>query len=177
MSETTKRGVCDSLGCDYDKCQWRDDGYGGGGDIEEVSSGKYYTGGDSGGYSGGYSGGGYNSIREYKTGEEIVKEKRTDKYAGGEPIEEYKEEERVEEYEEEEEEDYDDDDEEEDEVEVEEVVKEDEEEIVAPSFISSKVEVHTETTEESYESACDEVSFYSFYDISKKNCQHASTLV
>ena len=106
-----------------------------------------------------------------------MKEKRTDKYTGGDPIEEYKEEEEeeeeepVEEYEEEEEEeeedDYDDDDEEEDEVEVEEVVKEDEEEIVAPSFISSKVEVYPETTEESYESACDDVSFYSFYDISK----------
>ncbi len=240
MSETSKRIVCDALGCDYDKCQWGDDGYGGGGysggysgggssggysggssgggssggysggysgssggysggestggysgssggysgggstggysgssggysgggstggysgggSIEEVSSGRYYTGG---GDSGGYSGGGYNSVKEYKIGEEIVKEQRTDKYTGEEPIEEYKEEEEpVVEYNEEEPiEEYME--EEEGEAEVVDAVKEDEAKIVAPTFITSKVEV--ETIEESYESACDDVSFFSF---------------
>ena len=185
MSETTKRGVCKALGCEYDKCQWRDDGYGGGGGYsEDVSSAKYFTGGyigggsnnggynnggsNNGGYSGGgYSGGGsnnggYNSIKEYKT--VAVKEDRADKYTGGEPIEEYTEEETIEEYQEEEPiEEFKEEEEEEEEVEVEEVLKyDDKEEHVAPSWISSKVEVvDPEPTEESYETACDDVSFFS----------------
>ena len=171
MSETTKRGVCKALGCEYDKCQWRDDGYGGGGGYsEEVSSAKYYTGGYNGGGGGGYNnggsnyegsnygaysgGGGYNNIKEYKT--VIVKEDRADKYTGGEPIEEYQEEEQIEEYKEEEEEE---------EEEVEEVVKYDYKppsQPSQPSWISSKVElVDPEPTEESYETACDDVSFFS----------------
>ena len=39
MSEATKRTVCTLLGCDYDKCQWRDDGYGGGGYYGSAYSG------------------------------------------------------------------------------------------------------------------------------------------
>ena len=39
MAEATKRSVCTALGCDYDKCDWRDDGYGGGGGY--VSGGGY----------------------------------------------------------------------------------------------------------------------------------------
>ena len=31
MAEATKRSVCTALGCDYDKCDWRSDGYSGGG--------------------------------------------------------------------------------------------------------------------------------------------------
>ena len=85
MSEATKRSVCNLLGCVYDKCQWRNDGYNGGG----------------GGYSGGgYSGGGYtDTIREYTV--EVVKDERTEKYTEEEPTVEYK---PVEEYKEEEEE-------------------------------------------------------------------------
>ena len=73
LSEATKRNVCQLLGCDYDKCQWRTDGYSGGG----------YSGG-------GYSGGGYTeTIREYKT----------EKYTEDEPSEEYvKEEEPAQKY-------------------------------------------------------------------------------
>jgi len=174
MSETTKRGVCKALGCEYDKCQWRDDGYGGGGGyIEEVPPAKYFTGGYSGGSGGGYgnggydnggsnygaysgggsNNGGYNSIKEYKT--VVVKEDRADKYTGGEQIEEYKEEEPIEEYKPEEPiEEYKQEEEEE-----EEVVKYD---YKQPSWISSKVEVlDPEPTEESYETACDDVSFFS----------------
>lgn len=69
MSEATKRSVCNLLGCDYDKCQWRNDGYNGGG--------------------GGYSGGGYtDTIREYTV--EVVKDERTEKYTEEESTEEYK---------------------------------------------------------------------------------------
>ena len=39
MAEATKRSVCTALGCDYDKCDWRDDGYSGGGGY--VSGGGY----------------------------------------------------------------------------------------------------------------------------------------
>lgn len=41
LAEATKRSVCTALGCDYDKCDWRNDGYGG-------SGGGYVSGG---GYS------------------------------------------------------------------------------------------------------------------------------
>lgn len=83
MSEVTKRGVCKVLGCDYDKCQWRDDGYGGGG----------YNGD---GYSGVvYNGDGYNKVKEYKTVivKEIVKEESIDEY--NEEEDEYEEEKEV----------------------------------------------------------------------------------
>ena len=40
MAEATKRSVCTALGCDYDKCDWRSDGYSGGGGGY-VSSDKY----------------------------------------------------------------------------------------------------------------------------------------
>lgn len=136
MSEGTKRSVCKALGCNYDKCQWRDDGYGEG-YIEEVSSGQY-----DGGYSGAGGGGGGYTIREYKT-VEVVKEERADKYTGGETMEEY--EEQVDEYKE-------------DVVKVEEVVKEEDvTEIATPGYISHKVD----TTKDSYGSTCDDVSISS----------------
>lgn len=58
MLEVKKRSVCKLLGCDYDKCQWRDDGYSGGGG----------------------GGGGYNSGKDYKI--VVVKENEdsTDEY-------------------------------------------------------------------------------------------------
>ena len=176
MSEASKRIVCETLGCEYDKCQWRDDGYGsdesyeeGGGYGSDESNEEVggYGSGESNEEVGGYgsdvsiTSGGYGSdvsitSGRYDNGEdEEVSSGRYNNggggYSGG-SIKEYKtvkyvEDVPFEEYKEEESAGG--------------YGAEEVEEVVSPTFISNKVEDY-QVVEDYDETKCDGVSTYIF---------------